>query len=230
MGFAALACPGSTIIVQRRARPGPGVFSRLPAAARSPDAHRDRGQAGLQGRADPPQAEHALHALERRHLARVPLPPHAGRIPRGADHRRQHGHDRHDRDGTRARPLPAVDRAAQALCGGRGRRILQGAGAQVRGVLLDGHRHCRRGEVRPRDGGGRRRHGLGDPLRVHRRGQRLHRRLRPPGREDSRAVSAPRHHGRQCRHRRDDRGADPLGRGHRQGRHRARDRCARRAR
>ena len=35
-------------------------------------------------------------------------------------------------------------------------------------------------------------------------------------------LSAPRHHGRQRRHRRDDRGADPLGRGHRQGRHRPR--------
>ena len=153
-----------------------------------------------------------------------------GRLPRRADRRRQHGHHRHVRDGARARPVPAVDRVAQALSGGRTGRVLQGPRAQIRRVLLDGHRAGRRGEVRPRDGGGGHRRGCGGALRLHRRRQRLHRRLRAPRRQDPRALPAPRHHGRQRRHRRDDRGADPLGRGHRQGRHRSRARSARRAR
>ena len=192
------------------------------AAARSPDAHRERSQARLQGRADPPQAEHAVHALERRRLARVPLPPRAGRLPRRADRRRQHGHDRHDGDGARAGRVRDVDRPAQALRGGRARRVLRGARAQVGRVLLDGHHEGRRGAVRPRDGGGGQRQRRGGALCVHRRRQRLHGELRALRGEDPRAVSAPRHHGRQRRDRRDDRGADPFRRRHREGRDRSR--------
>ena len=43
------------------------------------------------------------------------------------------------------------------------------------------------------------------------------------------ALAAPRHHGRQRGDRRDDRGTDPVRGRHRQGRHRARARCAPRA-
>ena len=117
--------------------------------------------------------------------------------------------------------VPAVDRAAQALCGGRARRLLHGRSSASR-------RRSTRWASRTADedkfdrvmaaaGGGDDR-----PIRYvcidvangYTEGfVRFVAKIRE-------RLPAPRHHGRQRRHRRDDRGADPFRRRHRQGRHR----------
>ena len=117
-------------------------FSPARRPARSPDAHRDRRQARLQGRADPPQAgtlstRSNVDISREFHFRHAQVDYHG--VPIIAANM--------DTIGTfeMARALdavPAVDRAAQALCGRRARRVLQGARAQVDRVLFDGH-HAR---------------------------------------------------------------------------------------
>ena len=158
------------------------------AGAGERDAYRDRGQAGFQGCAHPSEEKHAVDALECRRVAGVSLPACASRLPRRADRRREHGHDRHVRNGPRARAVRAFDRTAQALRGRRADCLLQQPRPQVCSVLFHGDCQGRRGEVRARHGGDRLGRGSGGAISLHRRREWLHRGLRPLHREGARAI------------------------------------------
>ena len=188
---------------------------RSPAMNWTIHAHRNRRQARFQGRPHSPQAIDAQHPQRRRRRPRLPLPPHRLGMEGLSAHRRQHGRDRHHGDGACARQAWGAHRPAQALPGGEARRVLRRAGWRAR-LLFARHDRSRRQEAR------RGREGGADPVHLPRRRQRLCGEIPRDRQARARRLPARRHHGRQCRHRRHDGGADPGRRGHRQDRHRPR--------
>ena len=178
-------------------------------------AHRNRRQARFQGRSHPAEAVDPQHAQRRGRQPRLPLPAHGHGVERISAHRREHGRDRHHGDGARARQARRADRAAQTLSRSRARRILCRARRRARFLFA---RHDRGGPQEARRGC----EDHADPLPLPRRRQRLRRKIPRNRQAGARRPSGGRHHGRQCRHRRHDRGPDPGRRRHRQDRHRPR--------
>jgi hypothetical protein len=139
-------------------------------------------------------------------------------VPRHPDHRRQHGHHRHLGDGARARRAPALHALHKHYERRGTARLLRRQAAIVERLLLDGHHRARLREVQARHGPCQRH----DRERLRRRRQRLHQGLHQLHPQAARAYPEHHDHGRQRRHRRDDRRTDPRRRRHRQGRHRPR--------